>query len=271
MLAIDYPEHIPYTAHVSLAKPRSRRQYAEAAAEYSGIDQESVERLLVDLSSERVAEMEAAAEAGEEDEDTPEPLPEISVEEIDSLIGEPGVLGRFVEDTARCSGVIGERDLLGLQGLAAFSAARSHAQRHPLGVNVMLTGPAGRGKNRICDAVAKLLPETFYYAFESASAKALYYAAEDNPAFLKYHWLYPNETEGVDLLVELWPLLSGGSPPPDGQPRRERPQRVSGIDLEGPMSRPSRPFGTSSTAAPNADAGRRARRLRGPRCRLAGR
>jgi hypothetical protein len=56
------------------------------------------------------------------------------------------------------------------------------------------------------------LPEEFYFPFESASAKALYYVAEEDPKFLEHLWLYPNEAEGVDLLVEiLRPLLSGGS------------------------------------------------------------
>jgi hypothetical protein len=60
--------------------------------------------------------------------------------------------------------------------------------------------------------VARLLPERFYFAFESASGKSLYYAAADDPAFLRHRWAYPNEAEATDLLVEMFrPLLSGGS------------------------------------------------------------
>jgi len=56
-----------------------------------------------------------------------------------------------------------------------------------------------------------MLPEDFYMAFESASAKSLYYRAETDPAILKHRWIYPNEAEATDQLVELFrPLLSGG-------------------------------------------------------------
>jgi len=90
----------------------------------------------------------------------------------------------------------------------------------------------------ICDAVAKLLPGNCYYAFESASAKALYYAAEDNPAFLKYHWLYPSEVEAIDLLVELLrPLLSGGKARHRTVNKDQNGRNIfQEFDLEGPIS-----------------------------------
>jgi hypothetical protein len=56
-----------------------------------------------------------------------------------------------------------------------------------------------------------MLPEGFFMAFESASANSLYYRAETEPAVFAHRWLYPNEAEAVDQLVELIrPLLSGG-------------------------------------------------------------
>jgi len=76
---------------------------------------------------------------------------------------------------------------------------------------LILTAEAGRGKNYICDAVASMLPESFYLAFESASAKSLYYRAETDPGVLTHRWIYPNEAEATDQLVEMFrPLLSGG-------------------------------------------------------------
>src|SRR5215218_11416970 len=43
------------------------------------------------------------------------------------------------------------------------------------------------------------------------SAKSLYYRAEDDQAVLKHRWIYPNEAEATDELVEMFrPLLSGG-------------------------------------------------------------
>jgi len=239
VLATEYPEHAPYAAHVSLAKPRSRREYARDAAQHSGMDGEIVERVVADLCSRRFGEIEAAVAAEVEGGDQQESVPEVDQKEIDALVGEPGVLERFVEGAARCSGVIGERELLRLQGLAAFSAQLDPMPNStPLAANVMLTGPTSRGKNHILDAVAKLLPENFFYAFESASGKALYYAAEDNPAFLRYHWLFPNEAEGVDLLVELLrPLLSGGKARHRTVNRDENGRNVfQEFDLVGPVS-----------------------------------
>ena len=56
-----------------------------------------------------------------------------------------------------------------------------------------------------------MLLEEFFMAFESASAKSLYYRAETDPDVLKHRWLYPNEAEATDQLVEMFrPLLSGG-------------------------------------------------------------
>jgi hypothetical protein len=80
-----------------------------------------------------------------------------------------------------------------------------------MGANVVLIAHWGRGKNHLCDAVAALLPEGFYLAFESASGKSLYYLAERNPRILSNRWIYLNEAEAMDQLIELLrPLISGG-------------------------------------------------------------
>jgi hypothetical protein len=56
------------------------------------------------------------------------------------------------------------------------------------------------------------LPDSFVYEFESASAKSLYYEADADPDKFRHTWLYPNEAEGTDNLIEvLRPLLSKGS------------------------------------------------------------
>ena len=75
----------------------------------------------------------------------------------------------------------------------------------------MLTGPAGRGKNYLSDAAVELLPPEWYLSFEAASATVFYYAVELEPAFLKHKFIYPNEAEAVDTVVEfLRPMLSQG-------------------------------------------------------------
>jgi len=239
ILTTEYPEHEPYSAHLHLAKPRARAQYANAAATHSGMEKQLVENVLAALCARRVEDVRAASESEDHEQISQEAAPEVSQEQIDALVAESGILERFVEAAATCSGVIGERDLLRLQALAALSAQLAPMPSGtPLGVNIMLTGSASRGKNKICDAIAKLLPEVFVYPFESASAKALYYAAEGNPAFLAHRWLYPNEAEAIDLLVELLrPLISGGRARHRTVNKDANGRNVlQEFDLEGPVS-----------------------------------
>src|SRR5215212_5297375 len=81
----------------------------------------------------------------------------------------------------------------------------------PLGSSVVLIGESGRGKNYLTDAVVRLLPPQWYLAFESASATSLYYQCEQEPEFLAHRFVYPNEAEATDKLVEfLRPMLSSG-------------------------------------------------------------
>jgi hypothetical protein len=177
------------------------------------VDASGLKGSLIGVCALRGEEVAAAREAEQSGSDPVEVPPEVDKEEIDERVGHPGVLDRFVEAAAACSKVIAERKPLGFISLGAFSAQLEKLPSgKPLGANVILTSPAGRGKNYLCDAVAPLLPEGFCFPFESASAKALYYVAGEDPEFLRHRWIYPNEAEGTDLLVEtLRPLLSGGS------------------------------------------------------------
>ena len=205
----------PYAAEVNLSKIRSRASYASDACETWGLEGDpavatELKTALNALFVRRSEEGAAAEEAQQEDADPEEP--EVSQEEIDRRVGEPDVLTRFVEDAARISGVVGEQATLRLIALGAFSAQLALMPNgKPLGANIVLIGDPGRGKNFASDAVARLLPDEFYLAFESSSAKSLHYMAADNPAFLKHRVLYANEAEAIDLLVETCrPLLSGG-------------------------------------------------------------
>src|SRR5215212_3046793 len=212
-LVTRFPEVSPYVANINLSSSRSRNAFAKEAAEYCGVDESGLKAALIGVCASRSEEVAAAQEAEQVEPGPEEELPEVSPEEIDERVGRPGVLDRLVEAAAACSKVIAERKPLGLISLGALSAQLEKLPSgKPLGANVILTSPAGRGKNYLCDAVARLLPAEYYFPFESASAKALYYVAEEDTEFLRYRWLYPNEAEGADLLVEiLRPLLSGGS------------------------------------------------------------
>jgi hypothetical protein len=207
------PELAPYTAEVKLASSVFRNRYAKGAAEDCGMGQKELKRALNALCSLREEEVEAAREA--ERQRTAERSEEISEaggEEIETLIENTGVLNRLVDDAARIHGVVGEKAPLKLLVLNALGAQLAPLPNgKPMGANVVLIAQWSRGKNHLTDAVAALLPEDFFLAFESASAKSLYYLGETNPRMLSHRWIYLNEAEAMDLLVELLrPLISGG-------------------------------------------------------------
>jgi hypothetical protein len=174
------------------------------AADGLGLRVTSLRDALSDMEPPTSEEEPAEAEPQE-----PEPTPQ----EVEEIVGRPGVLERFVEEAAKIQGVVGERESLKLLTLNALGAQlKPLPNGRPAGANVVLTAEAGRGKNYLADAVAAPLPEEFYKAFESASAKSLYYGAERDPEIVKHRWIYPNEAEATDQLVEMFrPLISGGS------------------------------------------------------------
>ena len=111
-------------------------------------------------------------------------------------------------------------------------------ERQPRRYVYDVTGPSGRGKNFTVDCAVTQFPEDWYLAFEVASSQAFYYAVEQNPAFLKHKFLYPNEAEAVDMVVEfLRPMLSQGRARKfvtnkDGDGKNAFQE----IDVEGPIT-----------------------------------
>jgi hypothetical protein len=210
--ATDEAESGTYEAEVNLQKAGSRERYAKKAAELYDMDGTSLERALNEVCTQRSEEVAAAEQAEEAGPSAEESEPETLPQEAEALVCAPNVLDRYVEDVARARGVVRDRDALRLQTLVALGAQLVPLPNgKPAGANLILTAEAGRGKNYVCDAVASKLPESFYMAFESASAKSLYYRAETDPGVLSHRWIYPNEAEATDQLVELFrPLLSGG-------------------------------------------------------------
>jgi hypothetical protein len=209
VLSVTDEDHATYTAEISLTKPSNRKGYADEASELNGMDKAQLRRALNEVCTLRLEEVAAAVQA---DEDVEQPEAEPPSEEVEKLVATPGVLDRCVEDVANIQDVVKDRDALRLQTLGAVGAQLAPLPNgKPAGANLILIAEPGRGKNYICDAVAVALPEEFYLSFESASAKSFYYRAQEDPEVLKHRWLYPNEAEATDLLVEtLRPLLSGG-------------------------------------------------------------
>ena len=233
--ANDKDDHGPYAVEINLEKAKSRKEYAAEAAELYGMDQNGLKRALNEVFTLRQEEVYAAEQMEESEKASEEPI----TEEAEALVASPGVLNRYVEDAARIHGVVKDREPLQLQTLVALGAQLAPLPNNKLaGASLILMAESGRGKNYICDAVASMLPEEFVMAFESASAKSLYYKAEENPEVCKHRWLYPNEAEATDLLVEMFrPLLSGGKAThltvnATGQGRNASQE----LNVEGPVS-----------------------------------
>jgi DNA primase len=170
---------------------------------------EEQERLEVEASEALAKELTKDLERRQEEY-------RLKVEEARDEIGglfEPGVLGRLRGDAARMHNVRRDEESLDLALLIAVGAQLAPLPNgRPLGASALLVADAGRGKNHIVDAAVKVLPEEFYLTFEIASGQSLYYMAADDPGFLKHRFVYPNEIEGVEALIEfLRPMLSKGS------------------------------------------------------------
>jgi DNA primase len=131
--------------------------------------------------------------------------------EIDELF-EPGVLERLRNAAAKVHHVERDERALEMAILIALGAQLAPLPNgRPSGASALLTAEAGRGKNHLADAAVELLPEEFYEAFEIVSSQAFYYGVENDPDFLRHTFVYPNEIEGVEALVEfLRPMLSKG-------------------------------------------------------------
>jgi hypothetical protein len=231
----------PYTAGIDLSGGRSRSGYAGDAARICGMNREDLEIALNSVCTKRNEEVSAAQEVEHEKASSPlrEDEDEVDEADIEKLIGSSGVLGRFTSDAARFSGVVVEGEILKLHTLVACSAQLDLLRNgKPIGANNVLTAEAGRGKNYLCDAVARPLPEKFYLAFESSSAKSLYYAAAEDPTVFKHCWLYPNEAEATDRLVETFrPMLSGGSARHIAVNKDESGRNTNqDITIEGPVT-----------------------------------
>jgi DNA primase len=166
------------------------------------------ERVMGELTQ---AMMEKAkAEAAQRQEEYRQKVASVQPE-IDALLA-PGVLGRLRDTAAAMHRVRRDEKALELSLLVALGAQLEPLPNgRPLGASMLVTAPAGRGKNHIVDAAVKPLPEEFYFAFEIASGQSLYYKADEDPEFLKHTFAYPNEIEGAEQLWEfLRPMLSKG-------------------------------------------------------------
>jgi DNA primase len=173
------------------------------------------------------------------------PAPGLEEEEVPEEEWRPllaaSVLDRYSEDAFKIKSVVGDSDrqvvkLLFLDALEAQLEPLPTGK--PIGGPVMLTGDSGRGKNFLADAAVSAMPEEWYLSFEAASATAFYYAAELDPGFLKHKFIYPNEAEAVDTVVEfLRPMFSQAKAKKYVTNKNSDGSHVfQEIDVEGPIT-----------------------------------
>lgn len=205
----------PVLGKVDLNSPKSRTAFvAEAYELYPEaftLTELDFRRALSDLAIHVDEELKIrTAKASEDDTVDDDDEEAVDEEAAEVLISKPNVLDRYIEKMAHIFDVYGDRAQMKVVALGALSAQLEPlSSGTPLGTNVMLIGEAGRGKNYVSDAVAAGMPRGFVYEFESASSKSFYYAADANPDRFQHTWVYPNEAEATDMLVEtLRPLLS---------------------------------------------------------------
>jgi len=174
----------------------------EVAANMDGVNKDIVLQALREVEAHHLVD---------DDEDE---APQIPEEEWLPLLT-PGVADRYVADVCAMQSVVGEKDRkvvkAGLYSLVGSQLSTLPTGK-PTGSSIMLTGPSGRGKNYLLDASVYAAPTSWYRAFTVASSQAFYWAAELDPAFLNHRFIYPNEKEAVDQVIEfLRPMLSQGS------------------------------------------------------------
>jgi len=205
----------PLTLKIDINSPVGRSKLiAEAYELYPevfALSEIEFRRALNDLATHIDEEFKLRSAKDEEEEsDLAGEDADVDEDEAEALINAPNVLDRYVETMAHIFDVDGDRAQMKVVALGALSAQlESLSSGVPLGTNVMLIGEAGRGKNFVSDAVAAGMPRAFVYEFESASSKSFYYAADAQPDRFRHTWIYPNEAEATDMLVEiLRPLLS---------------------------------------------------------------
>jgi hypothetical protein len=206
-----------YVGKVDLTLPTSRTKFTAQARELypeAFQDDLTLPRALNELGV-HITDEESIRKAKEAEVvvDEGDVTPEVDDEKADELVSTPGVLERYVEAMARINEVHGDRDVMKVVTLSALSAQLEQpGEKKPVGTSVLLVGESSRGKNFVVDSVAAGMPETFVYEFESASSKSFYYEAAAKPQRFEHTWLYANEAEAVDELIEvLRPLLSKGS------------------------------------------------------------
>jgi hypothetical protein len=178
-----------------------RAAVAKEVAKADGLNKEIVDGALVEQEAIRVV---TNVEEAEE---------EIPREKWEHLL-RPGVLERYRDAVCRRQGVVGDVDRQVVETVTLCMVGAQLAllpTGKPVGSSMALLGPSGRGKNFLCDAAVSFAPEEWYKAFTVASGQAFYWAAKIDPAFLKHVFIYPNEVEAIDAVIEfLRPMLSQG-------------------------------------------------------------
>lgn len=172
--------------NLDLYLARARKAYIKEAAAELRVQDAVVKR---DIGKVLLQAEQVQHEQLTQDED-PRRVPEMSEAERDealSLLRDPALLDRVVDDLDRC-GIVGERT----NKLVAYLAMTSRLLQSPLAVAVRSTSAAG--KSTVVEGVLDLIPPEDRFNYSAITGQSLYYVGADA---LKHSVLSIAEEQGA--------------------------------------------------------------------------
>lgn len=189
LVTVEHDSARSFVDTVDLYSARQRGSFTKQAAEELRARETEVRRELgqIVLEVERKRD-EAATAASSKPVDPAATMSEREREEALSLLRDPGLLDRILQDMAR-AGVVGEET----NKLVAYLAATSRKLGEPLAVVIQSSSAAG--KSSLMDAVLALMPEEERVQYSAMTGQSLFYMSGEN---LKHKVLAIVEEEGAE-------------------------------------------------------------------------
>lgn len=173
---------------LDLYAARPRAAFVTLATRELEVDEAVVKRDLGEVLLGLEAAQEARMEALLRPKETAPTMGEAERDAALSLLKDPRLLERIVEDLGAC-GLVGEDE----NKLLAYLAATSRLLERPLAVVIQSTSAAG--KSSLMEAVLSLIPEEHRVSFSAMTGQSLFYMGQDE---LKHKVLAVSEEEGAE-------------------------------------------------------------------------
>ncbi len=173
---------------LDLYAARPRAAFVTLATRELEVEEAVVKRDLGEVLLGLEAAQEARMEALLRPKETAPTMGDAERDAALSLLKDPRLLERIVEDLGAC-GLVGEDE----NKLLAYLAATSRLLERPLAVVIQSTSAAG--KSSLMEAVLSLIPEEHRVSFSAMTGQSLFYMGQDE---LKHKVLAVSEEEGAE-------------------------------------------------------------------------